>query len=77
MKKDTMNWSDFDIAIGWQTPGNYADWKSWMISFVHRENQGELTRKIMLVYMLTFFGLYVRLHLIGPRGFAELRGDHI
>ena len=70
-----MNWSDFDLAIGWQTPGNYPSWKSWMISFVHKGNQGELTRKFMLVYMLTFFGLYVRLHIIGPKGFMELRGD--
>jgi len=68
-----MNWSDFDLAIGWQTPGNYPGWKSWIFSIVHVGNQGKLTRKTMLIYMITAFGLYLRLHILGPKGFAELR----
>ena len=70
-----MNWSDLDIAIGWQTPGNYPNWKSWMISYVDNEGQGDLTTKTIRIYMITVLGLYVRLHLLGPKVFAELRGD--
>ena len=73
LSKETMNWSDFDLAIGWQTPGNYPSWKSWIFSIVHVGNQGKLTRKTMLIYMITAFGLYLRLHILGPRGFVELR----
>jgi hypothetical protein len=71
-----MNWSDFDLAIGWQTTGNYADMKSWLYSFIHRGNQGELTEKYMTIYMLTLVGFYIRLHLIGPSGYAKLKGDY-
>ena len=71
----STNWSDFDIAIGWQTTGNYPNFKSWLFSVVHAGNQGQLTKKIMLVFMITVIGLYVRLHILGPKGYAELRGD--
>jgi len=37
--------------------------------------QGDLTTKTIRIYMITVLGLYVRLHLLGPRGFAELRED--
>ena len=75
MKKEILNWSDFDLAIGWQTKGNYPSLKSWLFSFVHRGNQGKLTNKIMAVYMVTIIGFYIRFHLIGPKGYMELRGD--
>ena len=72
-----MNWSDLDIAIGWQTPGNYANWKTWTISYVRREAPGDLTTKTIRIYMITFIGFYGRLHLMGPKGFAKLREDQI
>jgi hypothetical protein len=70
-----MNWSDLDISIGWQTPGNYPNWKCWRFSLVRNEGQGEVTTKTIRVYMITFLGMYARVHLMGPKGFAELRGD--
>lgn len=68
-----MNWSDLDIGVGWQTPGNYPNWKSWMIGYACNEGQGELTTKTIRVYMITIFGLYAHVHLMGPKGFAEMR----
>ena len=70
-----MKWSDLDIAIGWQSPGNYPNWKSWMIGYVDTEGQGDLTTKTIRIYMITFFGLYGTIRLMRPKGFAELRED--
>ena len=37
--------------------------------------QGDLTTKTIRIFMITFFGLYGTVRLMGPKGFAELRGD--
>ena len=61
MKIGGVEVTDFDIGIGWQTKGNYGSWRSWVFSAFHNRYQGDLTKNVFGVFMITLLGFYIRI----------------
>ena len=67
--------TDFDIGVGWQTKGNYGSWRPWIISALHNQVPGELTKNIFGMFIVTILGFYFRVHILGPGGYRNLKGE--
>ncbi len=58
--------TDFDIGIGWQTRGNYDHFKQWVFSVIRLRRAGKESDRYFSMAMITFLGIYARIHLTGP-----------
>jgi len=58
--------TDFDIGIGWQTRGNYDNFKQWAYSVIRLRRAGEESGRYFSMAIITVLGLYARIHLLGP-----------
>ena len=56
-------WHSIDIAIGWQSKGNYANWKMWIFSVLHGQNLSARDEGKCGVYMITLLGFYFQVYL--------------
>ena len=67
--------TDFDIGIGWQTRGNYDDFKQWVFSVIRLRRAGEISGRYFSLAMITILGFYARIHLLGPLMETNIQGQ--
>ena len=75
MKIGVVEVTDFDLGIGWQSKGNYPSYQSWLLSAIHNQAPGELTRSTFGMFIITILGFYFRVHILGPGGYEKLGGE--
>ncbi len=58
-----MNWVEFDICLGWQSPGNLPTTREWWASCHAVQGNGKALQGLIRLYQVCVIGFYVKLYL--------------